>query len=648
MKTKIITLMFIAFAKLSFGQYQQYQQLLTPYLADSIQSGFFYFNTPNNFQAGVLYQLYRQSVPDLNNNMVLIDQHVDSLAGLIHFKYQQTFMNVPIEGAGCIEHYDRHGSLLFINAKIADSIKSDGVPRISSKDAIKIAILELERDPKVEFAWESSEWEQEIRIDYSDSNATWFPNAELIFAIDTLKSMNLVIDGGRFKLAYKIPITIISPEFETFIYYVDALNGNILKYNSTRIYDGPAGVYGYGSKIIDTQWKGGFTQKYILQTNDASRVIHTKKNPNGNTAWWLLDNTTDGDDNWGNSYLTETSTHYHTSICWDYYRNTFGRTGQNNQSREIRVRTQLNVANAFFTPGGNNHNNLYFGKNNGWDFGMEPSIVAHEFAHGITHHTSNLQYKYESGALNESFSDIFGIVIQAIMLDGGSTDYVLGNIIPNAVVRSLKEPNLSSQPDTYLGSYWYIGSGDDGGVHINSGVQNKWFYILSHGENDWNDLNNYYDINGIGINKAARIAYYAQTSILMNSSQYSDSRLATITAAKILFGECSLEHQATIDAWYAVGIGNLNNCSYTASIAEVTDQDITIYPNPTSNSLTIELSTPTNAPIRIVDFSGNLIKELETDQIFFLYDVSDIANGVYFVYFNFNGNQIVKRIVVQK
>lgn len=648
MKTKIITLMFIAFAKLSFGQYQQYQQLLTPYLADSIQSGFFYFNTPNNFQAGVLYQLYRQSVPDLNNNMVLIDQHVDSLAGLIHFKYQQTFMNVPIEGAGCIEHYDRHGSLLFINAKIADSIKSDGVPRISSKDAIKIAILELERDPKVEFAWESSEWEQEIRIDYSDSNATWFPNAELIFAIDTLKSMNLVIDGGRFKLAYKIPITIISPEFETFIYYVDALNGNILKFNSTRIYDGPAGVYGYGSKIIDTQWKGGFTQKYILQTNDATRVIHTKKNPNGNTAWWLLDNTTDNDDNWGNSYLTETSTHYHTSICWDYYRNTFGRTGQNNQSRQVRVRTQWNDANAYFEPGGNDHNNLTFGKNNSWDWGMEPSIVAHEFAHGITHHTSNLQYSYESGALNESFSDIFGIVIQAVMLDGGTTDYILGNFIPNAIVRSLKEPNLYSQPNTYLGTDWYSGSGDKGGVHVNSGVQNKWFYILSHGENDWNDLNNYYDINGIGVNKAARIAYYAQTSILMNSSQYSDSRLATITAAKILFGECSLEYQATIDAWYAVGIGNLNNCTYTASIAEVTDQNISIYPNPASNSITIELSTPTNAPIRIVDVSGSFIKELETDQIFFHYDVSDIANGVYFVNFDFNDNQIVKRIVIQK
>lgn len=339
MKTKIITLFFIALTKLTFGQYQQYIQYVSPYLSDSIQSGFFYFNTPNNFQAGQLYQLYRQNAPDINNNMVLIDQHVDSLAGLTHLKYQQTFMNIPIEGAGCIEHYDKYGSLQFINAKIADSIKKDHIPRLNGDEAINILFEYLKKDEKLIFAWNDQDWEQQIRLDYADSNATWYPNSELIWAIDTVKNVQLINSGNRYNLAYKISITVVQPEFETFIYYVDANTGGILKFNSTRINDGPAGVYGYGSKIIDTQWKGGFTQKYILQTNDATRVIHTKKNPNGSTAWGLLDNTKDGDDNWGNTYLTETSTHYHVSTCWDYYRNVFGRTGQNNASREVRVDT---------------------------------------------------------------------------------------------------------------------------------------------------------------------------------------------------------------------------------------------------------------------------------------------------------------------
>lgn len=83
MKT-LLTGLFIVLSRFSLAQFMQYEQLLTPYLSKSIESGFFYFNTPNNFQAGTLYQLYRQSVPDLNNNMVLIDHHTDSLAGFSH------------------------------------------------------------------------------------------------------------------------------------------------------------------------------------------------------------------------------------------------------------------------------------------------------------------------------------------------------------------------------------------------------------------------------------------------------------------------------------------------------------------------------------------------------------------------------------
>lgn len=662
MKKNIITVIFIVLAKLSFGQYQQYVQYVMPYLTDTIQSGFFYFNTPNNFQAGQLYQLYRQNAPDLNNNMVLIDQHVDSLAGLRHFKYQQTYMNIPIEGAGCIEHYNTDGSLLFINAKIADSIKSDAVPRISSEHAIKTVIKELKRNKEIVFAWEDEDWEKEIQTDYDDENATWYPTAELIWAIDTFKNIVLINSGERYNLAYKISISYAQPEFETFIYYVDANNGTILKFNSTRIYDGPADVYGYGSKVIDTQWKGGFTNKYILQTNDNTRVIHTKKDEGNETAWGLLQNVKDDDDNWGNAYLTETSTHYHVSSCWDFYRSYFGRTGQNNQSREIRVRTQIGQINAFFEPNGGSHNKLSFGySDQNANLGTEPAVVGHEFTHGVTHHSSNLQYQYESGALNESYSDILGLVFQAGMYENWSTDWIIGNFVSmgSMLKRSLSNPNtlgshiennqyVLGQPDTYNGTWWYSGTGDAGGVHINSGVQNKWFYVLAHGENDWNDLNNYYDVDGIGIKKASKIAYYALTSILMNSSQYSDSRQATIQAAKILFGECSVEHQATIDAWYAVGIGNLNTCTYTASVNEVLDKEVAIYPNPTSNSLTIELPTATENPIQIFDIAGKLVKELNSKQTYFQADLSNMENGVYLIHFDFKGQKITKRIVIQK
>lgn len=649
MKKRIITIVCLAFAKLSFGQYDQYEYLLTPYLSRPIESGYFYFSTPNNIQAGSLYQFYKTSVPDLINDMQLIDVHTDELVGLKHFKYQQLYKTVPVEGAGCIEHYQADGSLQFINAKIADSIESDAIPKITAKQAIEDLITKLDTDPALVFAWESADWEQDRRLDYGDSSATYYPTAELIFAIDEFDNMALVLDGDRYTLAYKIAITIIEPEYETFNYFVDAVTGDILKIRSTHVHDGPAAVYGYGSRVIDTQWKGQlFGGHYILKTNDATRVIHTKKNPSGGTPFWQLDNTTDGDDQWQNFYLTETSTHYHVSTSWDYFRNVFGRTGQNNESREIHVRTQWTDYNADFVPDGN-HNNLRFGKSaSGWDFGLEPSIVAHEFTHGVTYHSSNLEYENQSGALNESFSDIFGVVIQAVMLDNGSTDWILGNFIPDAPKRSLKEPNDFDQPDTYEGDLWYTGTEDHGGVHTNSGVANHWFYILAAGENDYNDHVDYYDVDGIGMTKASRIAYLALTSIMQNSSQYTDARQATIQAAINLFGQCSVEHQATEDAWYAVGIGAANTCTYTLDIAQVNQDDLTIYPNPANEVLHVELPYITNEVIQIFDVTGILVKEISNENTIFQTDISALTSGVYTILFSFNGNPVTKRFIVQK
>lgn len=664
MKTKILTILCIVLTKLSFGQYQQYEQYLTPFLSAPIESGFFYFTTPNNIQAGQLYNWYKINAPDPDNSMWLIDEHIDSLVHFKHFKYQQAYKNIPVEGAGCIEHYDTNGSLSFINAKIADSINKDPNPKISHKEAISSLIKILKKeDEKIQFAWESEDWEKQIKLDHNNELATWYPTVELIWAIDTMKNVQLVIPGSRYNLAYKISITTLNPSYETIVYFLNANTGSILKSQSTSMNDGPANIQGYGSRIIDTRWKGGFTQKYILETNDATRVIHTKKNPNGSSAWWVLDNTTDNDDNWGYSYDTETTTHYFVSKAWDYFRNTFGRTGQNNASREIRVRTQWNQNNADFVPEGGSNNTLRFGyTSSGGHYGAEPSVVAHEFTHGVTYHSSNLNYSHESGALNESFSDIFGIVIQAVMLDGGNTDWIYGNFVANPIQkqRSLKSPKLFGehldvnntlnvgQPDTYNQQYWYSGTLDNGGVHINSGVQNKWFYILAHGENGSNDLNNYYQINGIGMSKAARIAYLALTSILINSSQYSDSRQATITAAKDLYGECSIEHQATIDSWYAVGIGNLNSCTYTLSIDNLTNLNVSVYPNPTNHVLNFELPIVTLEPIQFFDVTGKLIKEFTNNSVYFQTDISNFEDGIYLIRMNLKGQQITKRIIIKK
>lgn len=656
---KIITLICIILTKLSFGQYQQYEQYLTPFLSAPIESGFFYFTTPNNIQAGQLYNWYKINAPDPDNDMWLIDDHIDSLVKYRHFKYQQAYKNIPVEGAGCIEHYDKNGSLVFINAKIADSINQSATPKFSQDDAVvKVVRYIGKKNEKVVFAWQNEDWEKQIQEDLNNEYATWYPSAELIWAVDTLKDMHLVIPGSRYTLAYKVSITTIEPENETSIYYIDANTGDILKVRSTHI-DVSGDVYGYGNRNLDTKWRGGFIQKYELDAEDNTHNIHTKKWVSPTASWNSMPDTRSSATNWGSTYLTETSTHFHVTNTWDYFRYTFGRTGMDGAGSEVRVKSQYNQINAYYTASVS-PNELVFGKSpTAYDLGMEPSIVGHEFTHGITRYTANLAYEYESGALNESFSDIFGIVIQAQTLDGGSTDWIIGNHFPNTAdfTRSMSNPTTRGshwtgqysgsnpvydlgQPDYYQGNYWcncpY--NVDKGGVHINSGVQNKWFYILSNG-------NQY--TQAIGMNKAAQISYYALTSLLMGSSQYSDSKEATITAAKILFGECSNEHKSTVNAWNSVGIYASYNCAPVSVDEIINVNTVLVYPNPANSYLTIELPQVVESPVQIFDINGKLVQEIESNELYFQTDVSLLQNGVYLLHFNFNGQQVVKRIIIQ-
>lgn len=673
--TKIITILTIVLTNFTYGQLENYIDNVNPYLSeDSIQNGFFYFDESNNFLPGQVYQNYKSKNDDNNNQMVLKSQHTDHLIEYTHYRYQQFYKNIPVEGSFYNEHFSPEGKLVFINGKLANYINQSSVPQVSDADAIYELIhniqMEYEQNGElVKFAWQDTTWENQIQNDAQDSNVTWFPTAKLLWSIDTLKNMGFLISGSRYTLAYKIPITIIEPESKSLIYFVDANTGEILKFHSTSFNDGPGLVYGYGTKIIDTRWKGGFPHgHYYLRTNDNTRNVWTKKGNGGGNydgVWGLISDVKDDDDNWGNYDITEVSAHYNVSTTWDYYKQVFGRTGMDDNGAEIRVKTNWNEVNAAYDYLGYNKNCVSFGKNNGKSFGMEPSIVAHEYTHGITDHTSNLSYEFESGALNESFSDIFGIVVQAKKYDNGSTDWIIGNTVPAlGMSRSLEDPKsmgthienqtiAAGQPDTYEGDFWCSNcpntkAGDFGGVHINSGVQNHWFYLLANGGNGQNDIGDYYNIsNGIGKNNSAKIAYLALTSILGNSSQYINSRQATITAAELIFGKCSVAYQTTKNAWYAVGVGPKDNCKYTASINTFEKDEIVVYPNPASNLINIDLPYQTKNPITIVDLTGHIVQSLNSNNKHIKVDVSMLSKGVYFVNINVNNNRVIKKIIIQ-
>jgi PKD repeat protein len=144
------------------------------------------------------------------------------------------------------------------------------------------------------------------------------------------------------------------------------------------------------------------------------------------------------------------------------------------------------------------------------------------------------------------------------------SDYTIGEELAANPFRSLAEPNLYESPDTYLGEFWYEGNDDNGGVHINSGVQNYWFYLLAEGGSGVNDNNDTYSVNAIGRESAAEIMYRSLTTYLTEGSGYEDARIYSIQAAVDLFGECSEEVISVTNAWHAVGVGALYDNSVIA------------------------------------------------------------------------------------
>lgn len=192
-------------------------------------------------------------------------------------------------------------------------------------------------------------------------------------------------------------------------------------------------------------------------------------------------------------------------------------------------------------------------------------VAAHEFTHLVTDESSGggLEYEGESGALNESFSDIFGVCVD-FYSDSVQANWLIGEDIDRngGFMRSMSAPSTTQlsysdrQPDTYKGNYWANTSSsyDNGGVHINSGVQNYWFYLLCEGGSGVNDKGTAYNVPKIGMRDAERIAYKNVMQYLPYRAQFVDAYAGSLNAARDLFGESSQQYRSVIEAWKAVGI----------------------------------------------------------------------------------------------
>jgi len=243
----------------------------------------------------------------------------------------------------------------------------------------------------------------------------------------------------------------------------------------------------------------------------------------------------------------------------EFYKEVFNRDSLDGRGMRLNAFVHYGEAfnNAFFDGA-----EMVFGDGDGilfTDFTKSLDVIAHELTHGVTSFTANLKYHNQSGALNESMSDVFGSLVKqwAAKQTADQADWLIGADvftpdIGGDALRSMKNPGSAynnptmgkdPQPD-HMSTFKQMPDtdiGDNGGVHINSGIPNKAFYLTAIG------------IGGHAWEAPGQIWYNALLASNPDTSfqEFADT---TYLQASQRFGEQSAEQQAVLSAWKEVGI----------------------------------------------------------------------------------------------
>ncbi len=481
-------------------------------------------------------------IKNANNEFKILSQETDEL-GMNHLKMSQIYKGIPVYGSELIVHGKEEWDM--INGRNYPTIELDVNAKLTQINAIELVQKDLKENTVLKP----------------------ITSTELVLLKNKKPIVNLVVfhpnqDPSNAKLAYDISI---KPNFvERWQYFVDANTGQILeKYNHTCAVDGPATATARDlnniSRNIRTYQKGNAyflidTSKDMfpggtVNAEDPQGVIWTI-DANRSTAEDLsIKQIASSNNTWSNP--TAVSAHSNAGIAYDYFKNTFNRKSLNGTGgtiisiiniNEIDEKTGLNTGmdNAFW-------NGEFMGYGNGKSF-FKPlagglDVAGHEMTHGVIENTANLVYQNQSGAINESMADVFGVLI-----DRENGDFVVGeDVMKNGpFLRSLSDPAKGDQPANM--NQRYTGSEDNGGVHINSGIPNKAFHLFVTG------------LSGANENeqkaKAEQVYYRALTKYLTRSSKFIDLRAAIIQSCTDLASTVgSNAASVAANAFDAVGIG---------------------------------------------------------------------------------------------
>ncbi|WP_405882579.1 M4 family metallopeptidase [Streptomyces sp. NBC_01136] len=468
---------------------------------------------------------------------LIVKDVVQDKDGTTHTRYERTYAGLPVLGGDLVVH-EKAG-------------KTEGVTK-ATKATIKVASLK----PQVTVAKAEKQALTAAKAAGSAKSQAdgarkviWAGSGKPVLAYETIVG-GLQDDGTPNQLHV----------------ITDAATGKkLFEYQGIENATGTGKTLYSGTVSLTTTLSGS---TYSL--TDASRGGHKTYNLKHGTSsgtGTLFTNTTN---TWGTGTASSSSTDvtaaadaaYGAQETWDFYKNTFGRSGIKNDGvgAYSRVHYGSSYVNAFWD---DSCFCMTYGDGSGnTDPLTSLDVAGHEMSHGVTANTAGLDYSGESGGLNEATSDIFGTGVEFYANNASDPgDYLIGEKIningDGTPLRYMDQPSKDGgSADSWSSS---VGNLD---VHYSSGVANHFFYLLSEGSGaktingvSYNSpTSNGSTVTGIGRAKALQIWYKALTTYFTSTTDYAGARAGTLSAASDLYGSSSTEYKTVAAAWSAVNV----------------------------------------------------------------------------------------------
>ncbi|HDX9494900.1 TPA: peptidase M4 family protein [Bacillus thuringiensis] len=478
-------------------------------------------------------QKYNLESETTENSFNITKVENDSL-GTTVVRLQQIFKGVPVWGSTQVAHINKEGVLNVFSGSVVPNIPQNlknQEQRLSSEEAVSIALnnASLQSNPNVKH--------QASLVIYAKEDIV--------------------------RYAYNIHLSNFNPKPENHNFFIDAMDGTVL--NHVELLRGLQETKEIKGEIRKGTGNDsfGFKQRLNLIEENGIKYLVDKTRGQGIYTYdaqnlgddedesllpGILFNSIDG------KFVNQkdqaaVDAHVYAGKVYDYYKKVHGRDSYDGKGAKLvsSVHFGKNYANAFWSP---EQGQMVYGDGNGTTraYSAAVDVVGHELTHAVIENTSNLIYENESGALNESISDIFGTLIE--FYNGKNPNYTVGENLyfeSGRAIRSMSDPTTLGDPDHY--SKRYTGNQQSLLVHTNSSIVNKAAYLIAEGGTHYG-----IKVKGIGKDKMGKIFYRANAYYLTESASFSQAKQSLIQAASDLYGAKSQAVLTVNDAFNAVGI----------------------------------------------------------------------------------------------